>query len=161
MSSRKKWLPTATRLVEPADSITVPVREHRLHRRRSSPDGNWSRMIAAYRCFPTKGAGRYEIAVAISGPDRILIGARDFPGHLIAARRLLGADRRPATKLTRHNIGATVFQRGTEPSADVIEKKIAADRDQTGRAGRLDHCPGNGNTDCTVAVQVLMETGLE
>ena len=33
--------------------------------------------------------------------------------------------------------------------------------DQAGRASRLDHCPGNGNTDCPVAVQVLMETGLE
>ena len=42
-------------------------------------------------------------------------------------------------------------------------KKIAAHLDQAGRAGRLDHGPGAGadNTDCTVAVQVLMETGLE
>ena len=40
-------IPTAARLVEPANSMTVPVPEHRLHRRRSSPDGNWSRMIAA------------------------------------------------------------------------------------------------------------------
>ena len=32
-------------------------------------------------------------------------------------------------------------------------------RDQTGRAGRLND--GADNTDCTVAVQVLMETGLE
>src|SRR6476660_9361426 len=105
------------------------------------------------------GAARYEIAVAISGPDRILIGARAFPGHLIAARRLLGANRRPAAKLTRHNIGATVFQRGVRPGADAVEKILGPHRDQAGRTSRLND--GADNTDCSVTVQVLMETGLE
>ena len=100
-------------------------------------------MIAAHYCLPTKWRCRCEIAVAIGVPDRILIGARAFPGHLIAARRLLGADRRPATKLARHNIGATVFQRGVRPGADAVEKKLGPHRHQAGRAGRLDDGPGN------------------
>ena len=41
------------------------------------------------------------------------------------------------------------------------EKNIAVHRDQAGRSGRLDDGVGAGNTDCTVAVQVLLETGLE
>ena len=53
------------------------------------------------------------IAAAVGGPDRILIGARDLPGNLIAGCRLLRADRRPGAKLTRHNGRASVFQRGT------------------------------------------------
>jgi len=57
-------------------------------------------------------AGRCKIAVAISAPDRILIGARAFPGYLIAARRLLDANRRPATKLARHNISAVIERPG-------------------------------------------------
>ena len=33
--------------------------------------------------------------------------------------------------------------------------------DQAGRAGQLDDGAGADDTNCTVAVQVLMETGLE
>ena len=44
---------------------------------------------------------------------RILVRASVLPGHLIAGCRLLGADRRPAaTKLTRNNIRAAIFERG-------------------------------------------------
>ena len=43
--------------------------------------------------------------LSVSQTD-VLIGAREFPGHLIATCRLLDADRRPATKLTCHHVHA-------------------------------------------------------
>ena len=55
---------------------------------------------------------RDEVAVAVGGPNGILAGSI-LPGHLIAGCRLLGADRRPAaTKLTRNNVRAAIFERG-------------------------------------------------
>ena len=75
------------------------------------------------------------IAVVVGGPDRILIGAHDLPGHLISAGRLLRADRHDrGTKLTRHIVRALEFQRGTGASA-VIKIKMVADLGQAGRAG--------------------------
>ena len=70
-----------------------------------SPFRSWWKVVSTFpaRCwFPTsrRSIGD-EVAAAVGGPDRILIGARDLPGNLIAGCRLLRADRRPAAKLTR------------------------------------------------------------
>ena len=40
------------------------------------------------------------VAVAVRAPRRVLTGRRALPGHLVAARCLLAADRRPAAELT-------------------------------------------------------------
>ena len=88
-----------------------------------------------------------------------MIGARDLPGDLIAGCRLLRADRRPGAELTRHNGRAAIFQLGAGPSA-VIKEKIVSDLDQAGRAKRFDHRRRRA-TDHPVAIEVLVETGLE
>ena len=68
-----------------------------------------------------------------------------LPGHPMATCRLLGANRRPATKLTGYHVDAASFERGSGPGADAIEKKLAPHRHQAARAGRPDD--GTGNTD--------------
>src|SRR5438552_3404720 len=98
------------------------------------------------------------VTAAIGIPDDVLISTRDFPGHLIAACRLLRADRHPAAELTCHNRCAAILEFRARATADAIKEKIAPSLNQTGRANRLDHAT---NTDYPIAVQVLMETGLE
>ena len=98
------------------------------------------------------------VAAAVGVPDRVLIGARDLPGNLIPGCRLLRADRRPGAKLTRHIIRAGIFQRGAR-SAAVVKEKMIPNLGQAGRSIGLDH--RRGRTDQPVAVQVLVETGLE
>ena len=56
-----------------------------------------------------------EVAAAVGIPDRILIGAGDLPGNLVAARRLLRADRRPGAELPRHNAAPPYFSSGPVP----------------------------------------------
>ena len=66
---------------------------------------------------PRHSADRSEmiVAAAVGVPDRVLIGARDLPGDLIPACRLLRADRRPGAKLTRHKSAPAYFSEGPEP----------------------------------------------
>src|SRR5260221_656207 len=90
--------------------------------------------------------GRDEVATAVGGPNGILVGAGDLPGHLITACCLLGTDRSPATKFTDDNGGTSVFQRGTRSSAGAtatVEEKISPNLDQTCRALRLNHGSGD------------------
>ena len=87
------------------------------------------------------------VAVAVGAPDRILIGARIFPGNVIPGRRLHRADRRPADKLTRHNRSAGIGQLGIRTTA-VIKEIIFPNLGQAGRPKRvgvcLDHRSGRG-----------------
>ena len=64
------------------------------------------------------------VAAAIGVPDNILIGACKLPGHLMATCRLLGADRRPATKLTGYHVDAASFERGSGPGAMLSRKNL-------------------------------------
>ena len=41
------------------------------------------------------------VAVAVGAPHRVLTGARHLPGDVVAACRLVRADRRPAAELDR------------------------------------------------------------
>ena len=108
----QKYLQHELRLVEP--SVSIAVVTNPICRRHSSLAGNWSRAISMRSSFPTQCQyARDVVAVAVGVPDRILIGARDLPGNLVSACRLLRADRRPGTKLSRHNVRTTIFQRGT------------------------------------------------
>ena len=100
------------------------------------------------------------VAAAIGIPDNILIDACEFPRHLIATCRLLGADRRPATKLTCHHVGATIFSEGPDPVLMLSRKNLLPTATRLVEPAELDHRPGH-TTDRTVAIQVLMETGLE
>ena len=83
-------------------------------------------MIAAH-ALPDIKAALVEVWLpppSVNQTD-ILVGAREFPGHLIAARRLLGADRRPATKLTRYDIGAArISATGPDPVLMESRKKL-------------------------------------
>ena len=101
------------------------------------------------------------VAVAVGVPDRILIGPRHLPGNLIPACRLLRANRRPATKLPRHNVRAGIFQLGARSACDAIKEKIVPNLDQAGRAKDSITVVAGRNTDHPIAVQVLVETGLE
>ena len=84
------------------------------------------------------------IAVLVGGPDRILIGAHDLPGHLISTGRRLHADRHDrGTKQTRHIVRALEFQRGRDCTRVVIKIIVIANLDQTYRAIRLDRCPAD------------------
>src|SRR5262245_51308768 len=108
---------------------------------------------------------REVIAVIVGDPHRILIGAWHLPGHLIPARRLLRANRRYLAKLTGHIVRALVFQRWAR-AATAVKIKVGADLSQAGRSEALDHRLERGwrrcrKTNRTVAVQVLMETGLD
>src|SRR5438045_968990 len=51
------------------------------------------------------------IAVVVGVPDRVQTGASILPSDLIACRRLLRTDRRPAAKLLVHKIRTAKFQR--------------------------------------------------
>src|SRR6266849_4923322 len=102
------------------------------------------------------------VAIAVGIPNRILIGARDLPGHLIPGCRLLRPYRRPGAKLTRYNWRAAIFQLRASPAADAIEKEILANLGQAGLSERLDHSGGGGrNADHSVAIEVLVETDLQ
>ena len=50
------------------------------------------------------------VAVTVGVPDRVLIGAAILPGNLVAARRLLRANRRPSAELSAHIVRPAVFQ---------------------------------------------------
>ena len=97
------------------------------------------------------------VAIAVGAPHRVLIGARDLPGDVVASCRLLRTDRGPAAELTRYNGRAAIFQLGASPAA--VEKKTISNLGQTCRSERLNH--GVRNADRAVAVQVLMESGLQ
>src|SRR5262249_15333626 len=98
------------------------------------------------------------VAAAVGGPGRVLIGARDLPGNLIAAGRLLRADRRPAAGLTHHYVRTANFQQLAR-SAAVVKEKMIPNLGQPGRAIRLDQ--RRGRTDQSVAVYVLVEAPFE
>src|SRR5438270_13003835 len=82
---------------------------------------------------------RDVVAVTVGIPDGILVGARDLPGNIIAARRLLGADWHKPSELTGHSRGAGILQfraRGPRPR---VEEIVATTLHQTGRTKRLNH----------------------
>src|SRR5207237_1043075 len=84
-----------------------------------------------------------------------------LPGHIVAARSLFRADRRPATKLTARNSRAAVFQFLASAAADAVKIENVANLDQAGRSKRLDGCRRQRRqADYAVAVHVLMESGL-
>src|SRR5690242_16982344 len=99
--------------------------------------------------------GPNKVAAAISGPNRILIGACDFPRYLIASRRLLHANRRPATKLSSNDVRATIFQRRTSSRTDAIKEELGFYLNQAGRPIRFNN--GTGHADHAIIIQVLME----
>ena len=74
-------------------------------------------VLVAGNC-PDQIAG--VVAVAVCGPDRVLAVSGILPGHVIAARCLYRADRRPGAKLAARHVGALIFQRGTR-SISAIE----------------------------------------
>ena len=114
--------------------------------------------------IPARAGPRYTandggdiVAVAVGIPDRIQIGAGVLPGYLVSSCRLLRADWRHGAELSRYNRRAALFQRGARPAC--IKIIIAANLRQTDRSTGLDHrCR---KTDDPVAIQVLMEAGLE
>ena len=77
---------------------------------------------------------REVVAAAIGAPHRVLIGAGHLPGHIVAARSLFRADRRPATKLAGRNSRTAVFQLGASAAADAIKIENVANLDQAGRS---------------------------
>src|SRR5207302_970780 len=105
---------------------------------------------------------RLEIATTVSIPDRKLIGTGVLQGDFVAACRLLCSNRRIRIELPHHNVSACIFQRRAGPAADAIEKIIIADLDQADRSKRLDNeSGGGGNADHAIAVQILVEAGLQ
>src|SRR5437588_659631 len=48
---------------------------------------------------------RSVVAAAVRAPNGLLIGTAVLPGNLIAARRCLRSDRRPAAELADHKVG--------------------------------------------------------
>ena len=124
-------------------------------------------MEAAFQRHQRRAAPRYAagagrlIAAAVGEPDGILIGAGKLPGHLIAAGRLLRADRRPGSELPRRNRRAAIPQFRPGPSADAIKEKVRAHFDQAGRPERLDRRRRNHRSDGAVAVQILMEAAFQ
>src|SRR5438067_270174 len=116
------------------------------------------------RFQPSAGArrnvdeGRNVVAIAVGGPCRILIDAGDLPGHVISARRLLRADRRPRAELTCHDGSALILQLRPGPTTGAVEKIVAANLHELGRPERLSHCANKA--DYTIAIQILVECGL-
>src|SRR6516162_3567004 len=106
------------------------------------------------------------IATIVRVPHRILIGAGHLPGYLIPARGLLRANRHPVAaklvKLTVYNRRPTIAQFDRRPAIR-IKKIVAPTLNQAGRSECLDHRRGRRwrKADQTVAVQILLETGLE
>ena len=72
----------------------------------------------------------------------ILIGACHLPGHLIPARRLLRANRRPMAaklvKLTGHNRRPAIAQLNRRPAIR-MKKIVVPNLNQAGRSKCLDH----------------------
>src|SRR4051794_5283977 len=75
------------------------------------------------------------VAVAVGVPDRVEIGARKLPGHLVPVRGRFRPDWRPGAKLTGRNGCAKIFQLRSGRT----EIKIVADLRQAGRAKAFDH----------------------
>ena len=76
---------------------------------------------------------RDKSATAVGGPNRILVNACGFPRHLIASRRLLGANRRPRTKRPGDSVSAAiVFQRGARARTDAVKEELAPHFIKTG-----------------------------
>src|SRR5947207_1685750 len=67
---------------------------------------------------------REEVAATVGIPDRKLIGAGILQGDLVAACRLLHANRRIRIELPHHNRSAAVLERRAGPTADAIQKII-------------------------------------
>ena len=102
-------------LVDPSVWITVEVSL-------PSPFKFWSKMgSSASNAVLVPGNCADQVAgvvtVAVCGPDCVLAASGILPGHVVAARRLYRADRRPAAKLTGCNIGIVVLQRGVRAAA--------------------------------------------
>src|SRR5260370_1407552 len=81
--------------------------------------------------------GGLVVAAAVGVPDGVLIGSRDLPGNLVAAGRLLRADRRPRTRLTRHEGRTEKAQLRARRSTDRIQYIIIRRLKQAGRSS----CP--------------------
>src|SRR5260370_14085708 len=97
--------------------------------------------------FQRRAASRHdagsglEIAAAVGVPDGVLIGPRDLPGNLVAAGRLLRADRNPRAKLTHRHERAVVEQGRTRRPPDRKQEIVVPDLNHAGRSLRLDHRP--------------------
>src|SRR5215831_17800679 len=99
------------------------------------------------------------ISVTVGVPYDVLVGARNFPSHLVTGGSLLRRDRRPPAELAHRHSDAVTLERGARPCADAVEEVIVADLYQASRAKCFNYCPRD--TDCAVAIQVLMEARLE
>src|SRR5258708_4113949 len=97
--------------------------------------------------------------------------ARHFPGNLIPGCRLFRTEGSPSACLPGNKVCATNLQLGSGATGDTIEIEIVIYLDQAGRSQRFDcrrsrTTRGTGraagrSTDDSIAVQVLMEAGLE
>ena len=123
---KEKIVPDLDQAGRAKDSITV-VTKNPIN---PSPLRSWWKLVSsdssAVLVPDTVPIFRGVVAVAVGAPDRILIGAGQLPGNLIAACRLLCADRRPAAKLTHHNVRAAILQRGARDPPTGIKEKIVS-----------------------------------
>src|SRR6202012_1685524 len=106
--------------------------------------------------------GREIVAVGVGIPDHVLVGASCLPGHLVAACRLLHADRRPEMagligELTGYNGRAAIAQLNRRSAAGFKEVVISL-LHQAGRSECLDY---RGGADHAIAVEILLKAGLE
>ena len=139
----------ARRSTDRIEKIVVPNldqagRSIRLDHRRAGTDHAVAVQVlleTGFERFQRRAAARHHadgvrevVAAAVGVPDRILIGAGDLPGNLIAACRLLRADRRPGAELTRRHGRAAVAQRGARRSADRIQEIVVPNLNQAGRS---------------------------
>jgi hypothetical protein len=94
---------------------------------------------------------REVVAAAVGAPHRVLISASDFPGHLVATRGLLHADRRPNAKLASHNGSAAISQQ--RAGAAAVKVEVIANARKAGRSKRLDR--RRRDAECAVAVVAI------
>src|SRR5262245_65459899 len=79
------------------------------------------------------------VAVVVSDPYAVLIGAGDLPGNLIAARGLFRTNRGPVARLARHKIRSAAFQGGADKIGRASCRESAEMR-EAGHAIRLKDC---------------------
>ena len=83
---------------------------------------------------------RLIIAAAVGSPHGVLVGAAVLPGDLIAAPRLLRAERRPRAELAGRDRRTAEFQLRARRATDGIQIIVIVVRgpNEAGRSRRLD-----------------------